>query len=154
MSVVSASSLLTEEASVQYKPSTVDKEDNLEYDLGNLMAFDPNPLNESFLHTKSQDKLNDYLMQLGRDNSQLLFNHIFQLPSRALQAESGRLADLPTPSSALPRAKPIPKAKEPTKWYKYTIIFIHSSARIHPLTAAYFSNCHYFQGTICEIERN
>ncbi|KAK9811038.1 hypothetical protein WJX73_008233 [Symbiochloris irregularis] len=57
----------------------------LEFDLGNLCAFDPSPLDES---------------QLRAD-------------------PDGVLAQLPPPTTALPRHKPLPKPREPTKWEKF-----------------------------------
>jgi regulator of ribosome biosynthesis len=58
------------------------------------------------------------LLELSRGNTQLLLNQIFALPTtyNAL----GVLATLPTKStSQLPRAKPIPKENQMTRWEKF-----------------------------------
>jgi hypothetical protein len=49
--------------------------------------------------------------------AQALVGQLFSLPSEAVQG--GRLAQLPQPSTLLPREKPIPKPKPLTKWQKF-----------------------------------
>jgi regulator of ribosome biosynthesis len=88
----------------------VEKDDELEYDLGNLAAFDYEPIDANAYAQKKTDTL----IEVARDNVQLLFNKIFDLETAA--ADIGRLAHLPRPSFTLPREKPLPKAKEETKW--------------------------------------
>lgn len=44
----------------------------------------------------------------------MLFSSLFSLPTKA--SPDGPLAILPTPTYQLPRAKPLPKPKPPTKW--------------------------------------
>jgi len=92
----------------QFKPVTVDKDDDLTYDLGRLCAFDYHPINSHELPS---------LKDLTRDNVQLLFTKIFQLPTRVVT--DGVLAELPTPTTILPRCKPLPEAKPPTRWEKF-----------------------------------
>ena len=104
-----------------YKPATVDKDDTLTYDLGNLAACDYSTLSLPTLPGKSstQQQRRDYesaLRSLSRDNAQLLMNQIFALPSTPMPGDVGRLAALPAPTTALPRAKPLPAPKQPTKW--------------------------------------
>lgn len=53
---------------------------------------------------------------LGRDNAQLLFNRIFELPTEPIPHDVGKLALLPPGSTPLPREKPVPKPAPPTKW--------------------------------------
>ena len=48
---------------------------------------------------------------------QLLLAALFSLP--ALSSPEGPLAQLPAPTTQLPRAKPLPKPKPPTKWEKF-----------------------------------
>lgn len=51
---------------------------------------------------------------LTRDNTQLLFNSLFSLPSSVV--EKVKCVQLPAPTTKLPREKPIPKPKTLTKW--------------------------------------
>lgn len=53
---------------------------------------------------------------LGRDNAQLLFNRIFELPTEPIPHDVGKLALLPTGTTPLPREKSVPKPAAPTKW--------------------------------------
>ena len=46
--------------------------------------------------------------------TQALVERLFALPSQPV--EGGRIAQLPSPSTPLPRAKPLPKPRAPTKW--------------------------------------
>jgi len=57
------------------------------------------------------------LKNLARDNSQLLMNGIFSLPTT--RVEDGVVANLPKPTTPLPREKHIPKAKPETRWEKF-----------------------------------
>ncbi|KAF9152485.1 Rhodanese- sulfurtransferase [Linnemannia schmuckeri] len=85
----------------------------LEYDLGLLTAIDQNPIDEAELK-KNKD---EYLQSLSRDNAQLLFNEIFQLPT--ISDDNGVMAMLPAPTTLLPREKPLPKPKPETRWEKF-----------------------------------
>jgi len=99
----------------QYKPITVDKDDDLKYDLGHLSAFDYHPINSQELKSDA-----NFLTEMTRDNVQLLFTKIFQLPSKV--EPEGVLAELPKASTSLPRSKPLPEAREPTRWEKFAKI--------------------------------
>lgn len=57
------------------------------------------------------------MLALTRDNLQLLVNDLWQLPTTS--SDAGPLATLPAPATALPRAKPVPVAREPTRWEKF-----------------------------------
>jgi len=92
------------------KPISVDKELALEYDLGNLMAIDNNVLDMQAFRT---DKEN-YLHKLARDDTQLLVNTVWDLSTE--QHDGMTYAVLPYISSTLPREKPVPVKKPPTKW--------------------------------------
>lgn len=82
----------------------------LTFDLGNLTAWDasaPDPAafaagTDAACHTLAQSIF------------QTLAARLFALPSEA--APVGRVASLPAPTTVLPREKPIPKPKPPTKW--------------------------------------
>lgn len=85
----------------------MDKEDDLAYDLGQLVASDPSPV--ASLSSES-------LRQLARDNAQLLTNKLYSLLSSQPNKSAIRL---PTPSTALPREKPLPKPRPLTRWEKF-----------------------------------
>lgn len=91
-------------------PASSNKDDNLDYDVGNLTAFDPSPINVA------GHDLESLISSIGRDNAQLLFNKIFELPTENIPHDQGKLALLPKGTTALPREKPVPKPAEPTKW--------------------------------------
>lgn len=61
--------------------------------------------------------LEDYLTATARDGVQALIGELFALPTKS--SADGPLALLPGPKTQLPRAKPLPKPKPPTKWEKF-----------------------------------
>ncbi|KAG0224654.1 ribosome biogenesis regulatory protein-domain-containing protein [Mortierella sp. GBAus27b] len=85
----------------------------VEYDLGLLVAYDQNPVDGAELNNDKEE----YLQSLSRDNAQLLFNEIFQLPT--ISDDNGVMAMLPKPTTLLPREKPLPKPKPETRWEKF-----------------------------------
>nr|CAB3265801.1 ribosome biogenesis regulatory protein homolog [Phallusia mammillata] len=95
------------------KSTTVEKDIDVNLDLGNLLAVDSNPLDAIKLRRSKES----YLMQLARGNTQLLLNNIWQLETE--RVEDAVVAKLPDPETRLPREKPIPKSKPPTKWEEY-----------------------------------
>ena len=94
-----------------------------EFDLGNLTAFDPNGLDERRIKYETVPKFsillsidlpyillfrnekNKYLKDLARDGTQLLLNQIFALSTKS--STEGVFAELPEPTTVLPRAKPV-----------------------------------------------
>lgn len=58
-----------------------------------------------------------YLQSLARDNTQLLLNKVWDLPTERL--EEAIVVRLPPPTTSLPRAKPVPKPKPLTKWQEF-----------------------------------
>ncbi|KAG1562664.1 hypothetical protein G6F49_000699 [Rhizopus delemar] len=64
-----------------------------------------------------KSKLNDYLKELTRDNTQLIVNELFKLP--VTSADTGVLATLPDRKTIIPREKPLPKDKPLTRWEKF-----------------------------------
>lgn len=103
-------------------PVTVAKPIPLEFDLGNLTAFDTNPLDP----TAYASNLESCLASTARDTAQLLINQI--LTSVPLKSTpDGVFAELPDPTTVLPREKPLPKPKEPTKWYCHCFLRIPQS---------------------------
>ena len=82
-----------------------------ENDLGNLLGVE---VNEFELDEKN---LESDLKARARDNVQLLINQIWTLPTE--RVEEAIVANLPPPSTIIPREKPVPKPKPLTKWEQY-----------------------------------
>lgn len=93
---------------------SVHKELELQFDLGNLLAIDPNPVDGKAFKQQNRQTL---LRSLARDNTQLLINQLWTLPTQRL--EEAVVATLPEPSTRLPREKPIPKPRAPTRWEEF-----------------------------------
>ncbi|RUS29862.1 ribosome biogenesis regulatory protein-domain-containing protein [Jimgerdemannia flammicorona] len=103
-----------ESAKAKYKSTTVEKLIPLEYDLSLLAAYDTNPLDA----TRLKANADAYLKEHTRDGTQLLFNQIFSLP--IVSTDVGVVATLPTSrTTVLPREKPLPKLKPPTRWERF-----------------------------------
>lgn len=47
----------------------------------------------------------------------MILGALFGLPTQS--SDDGPIASLPPPTTALPRAKPLPKPKPPTKWERF-----------------------------------
>lgn len=114
----------------KYKPVDVNKLINI--DLGALLAEDLNPLDAKalkwvfwldpprlcltfFLNFRAST--NDYLLNLTRDNTQLLFNQIWELPTERI--DEAIVAKLPKQKFYLPRFKLVPKPRPLTKWEQF-----------------------------------
>jgi regulator of ribosome biosynthesis len=74
----------------------------LSFDLGNLTAFDPNPLSKAALTNESS------LQSIARDSTQLLINEILNLPRT--RSTEGVFIQLPASTTPLPREKPVPQS--------------------------------------------
>ncbi|KAJ8413367.1 hypothetical protein AAFF_G00093630 [Aldrovandia affinis] len=96
------------------KSITVIKEQDLEFDPGNMLAFDKNPPDIRQFREKKKD---DFLRSLARDNAQLLINEMWKLPTE--RVAEAIVAKLPEPTTRLPREKPAPKPRAPTKWEEF-----------------------------------
>ncbi|XP_017572229.1 ribosome biogenesis regulatory protein homolog [Pygocentrus nattereri] len=101
------------EEAEKLKSIAVTKELELEFDVGNLLALDKNP---AVLRDPHRDR-EELLRALARDNAQLLVNEIWKLPAE--RADDVLVVKLPEPSTRLPREKPPPKARPPTKWEQF-----------------------------------
>ncbi|CEP60634.1 ribosome biogenesis protein RRS1 LALA0_S01e15456g [Lachancea lanzarotensis] len=108
-------------------PVTVEKAIPVTYDLGNLAVFDSNTLDRNDLDS-SNAKREEHIKTLTRDNVQLMINQILSLPiknsTESVNGSSGQsanvtLVQLPDPTTDLPREKPLPKPKAPTKWEQF-----------------------------------
>lgn len=96
------------------KNITVHKELDLEFDIGNLLALDKNSINPREFKQQNKDQ---FLRSLARDNTQLLINEIWKHPSE--RVEEVIVVKLPDPVTQLPREKPAPKPRPPTKWEQF-----------------------------------
>ncbi|KAM6977124.1 ribosome biogenesis regulatory protein homolog [Aplochiton taeniatus] len=96
------------------KSITVNKELDLEFDIGNLVACDKNRIDTREFRKQKKE---EFLCSLARDNTQLLINEIWKHPTE--RVEEVIVVKLPEQTTALPREKPPPKAKPPTKWEQF-----------------------------------
>lgn len=103
-----------EEEAEKLKSITVHKELELEFDIGNMLAFDKNRIDVRDFRQQNKE---DFLQALARDNTQLLINEIWKQPTE--RVEEAIVAKLPKPVTKLPREKPPPKPKPPTKWDQF-----------------------------------
>ena len=93
-------------------PVAVEKPTPYTFDLGYLLAEDPNPV------TLDHFQLEHSLAELARDGAQSLINQL--LSTCPLSSTSdGVLLSLPQPTTPLPREKPVPQPKPPTKWERF-----------------------------------
>lgn len=96
----------------QKLPVVVEKPTPYTFDLGHLMAEDPNSI------TLDRKALEQSLAEVARDGAQVLINQL--LTTCPLNSTSdGVLLTLPKPSTRLPREKPVPQPKAPTKWERF-----------------------------------
>lgn len=102
-------------ASLEAKPKlqvAVEKPTPYTFDLGHLLAEDPNPL---ILDPSDKEQS---LANVARDGAQSLINQL--LTTCAITSTSdGVLLSLPAPATRLPREKPVPQPKPPTKWERF-----------------------------------
>ncbi|KAF8574199.1 RRS1-domain-containing protein [Ramaria rubella] len=106
------SSIIASEQS-KHKSVTVEKDIPLEVDPGLLTITDLNPLDYE-LYEQNREEL---LQSTARDGCQVLIASLFSLPVQS--TADGPLARLPPPTTQLPRTKPLPKPKPPTKWERF-----------------------------------
>ncbi|KAL7961432.1 ribosomal biogenesis regulatory protein [Trichoderma compactum] len=93
-------------------PVVVEKPTPYTFDLGHLLAEDPNPV------TLDHSALDQSLADLARDGAQSLINQL--LTTCPLKSTTdGVLLTLPQPATRLPREKPVPQPKPPTKWERF-----------------------------------
>jgi regulator of ribosome biosynthesis len=64
-----------------------------------------------------REDLEVYLQSTARDGIQSLLSTLFTLPTHP--SPDGPIAQLPPPTTDLPRTKPLPKPKPLTKWQKF-----------------------------------
>lgn len=93
-------------------PVAVEKPTPYTFDLGLLLAADPNPLQ------LDRSDLESSLANLARDGAQALVNQLLTT-CPITSTSSGVLLTLPAASTRLPREKPLPPPKLETKWDKF-----------------------------------
>ncbi|KMU76657.1 regulator of ribosome biosynthesis [Coccidioides immitis RMSCC 3703] len=76
----------------------------------------PNPLNLPANSLSNPPVLNSTLKSTARDGAQCLLNQLLTACPITSSATDGVLLTLPTPVTPLPRFKPLPTPKPPTKW--------------------------------------
>ncbi|KAF5843321.1 ribosome biogenesis regulatory protein-domain-containing protein [Dunaliella salina] len=86
----------------------------LDVDIGNLSAWDPAPIDAAAYQGPNREEV---CTETARAMAQTLVGQLFQLPGEPVKG--GRLAQLPAGKTPLPREKPLPKPKPPTKWEKF-----------------------------------
>ena len=94
---------------VQYKDAS-----NTALDAGLLVAFDSAPLDPAAYASGREAAM----LQAATENAQLLVRALFELPAEE-DAQHGATVSLPPRSTALPREKPVPAPKPPTRWEKF-----------------------------------
>lgn len=109
----------------------------LEFDLGNLSALDPAPVDPA---TFSGALREEALAEAARGMMQSMSNKLFSLPAEPTRG--GRLAQLPPPSTVLPRFQPMPKGKPMTKWQKCVCGCVAWNARARGEEDARAAGCH------------
>jgi regulator of ribosome biosynthesis len=113
----------------------IDREDDLEYDLSRIAAFDPHPLDPEslacsllFQSSTSRKDQEAEVQARARVGCQLIIHHIFQ--QEHLQSNKQDVFKLPSPTIQLPRMKPVwslpfcvtiqfPRRREMTRWEKF-----------------------------------
>lgn len=97
-------------------PVTVDKPTPYTFDLGLLLANDPNPVAvPRGSSTSDPSVLEAHLASVARDGAQVLINQL--LTTCAItSSQAGVLLTLPPAQTPLPREKPVPAPKAETKW--------------------------------------
>ncbi|XP_020501482.2 ribosome biogenesis regulatory protein homolog [Labrus bergylta] len=103
-----------QEEAEKLKSISVHKELDLEFDIGNLLACDKNRVEPRHFREQKKD---EFLLALARDNTQLLVNEVWKQPTERVQ--EAIVVKLPDTVTPLPREKPPPKPRPPTKWEEF-----------------------------------
>jgi len=82
-------------------------------DIGNLLVSDNNLVEPK----QYKQDLESFLKNRCRDNLKLIVNELYTLPVEIV--EDAIIAKLPKSKLIIPREKPLPKEKAPTKWEQY-----------------------------------
>lgn len=98
-------------------PVAVEKPTPYTFDLGLLLASDPNPL--SLPSSTSSDDLEPALAAVARDGAQALINQLLTTCPLTATKTDGVLLTLPPAHTRLPREKPLPAPRAPTRWEQF-----------------------------------
>lgn len=98
-------------------PVAVDKPTPYTFDLGLLLASDPNPL--ELPPAADPSALEAALASVARDGAQALVNQLLTTCPLTATKTDGVLLTLPAAHTPLPREKPLPVAKPPTRWEQF-----------------------------------
>jgi regulator of ribosome biosynthesis len=93
-------------------PVQVNKPTPYTFDLGLLLANDPNPL------LLDSDNVEESLAATARDGAQALLNQLLST-CPIVSTPAGVLLTLPAPTTSLPREKPLPPPKVETTWQRF-----------------------------------
>lgn len=96
----------------------VEKDTPYTFDLGLLLANDANPASITSA-AADKDAHEADLAALARDGAQALVNQLLTTCRIERTTSDGVLLNLPPPATALPREKPVPEPKPPTKWEQF-----------------------------------
>lgn len=88
-------------------------QESLTYDVGLMAVYDPSPLDTTAYKVDRED----YLQSNAREGMQGLINALWERPTSV--TDDGIMASLPEIHTVLPREKPLPKAKDLTKWEQF-----------------------------------
>ncbi|KAK4128931.1 ribosomal biogenesis regulatory protein [Parathielavia appendiculata] len=127
-------------------PVTVDKPTPYTFDLGLLLANDPNPVSIPPTAAADRTSLETHLTSVARDGAQVLINQLLTTCTITSHRD-GVLLTLPPPQTPLPREKPIPTPKPETKWSAFA-----KRRGIKPKTREQRRNLQYNEAT-GEFER-
>ncbi|EFW99821.1 ribosome biogenesis protein [Grosmannia clavigera kw1407] len=95
----------------------VEKPTPYSFDLGLLLANDTNPVRID--RTASTATVEAQLAAVARDGAQALINQLLTTCRVERTASDGVLLSLPPVTTALPREKPLPQPKPPTRWEQF-----------------------------------
>ncbi len=98
-------------------PVAVEKPTPYTFDLGLLLANDPNPA--IVASAAEGDRFENDLAAIARDGAQALVNQLLTTCRIEPTAADGVLLHLPPTATPLPREKPVPQPKPPTKWQQF-----------------------------------
>jgi len=104
--IIDVGALLSKETEDQVDENENTTLPNVEVDAGNLLGFCYQEIPQGVS-----------LIQWNRDCFQNVINEVFNLP--ITKSNNGYLAELPDPTTQIPREKPFPKVKTDTKWEKF-----------------------------------
>lgn len=96
----------------------VEKDTPYTFDLGLLLANDANPATITSA-AANKDAHEADLAAVARDGAQALVNQLLTTCRIERTTTDGVLLNLPPVATALPREKPVPEPKPPTKWEQF-----------------------------------